>query len=1189
MMRCNDCRALALDHLYDLLDEAEAVAVRTHLAECADCSKVFDDAARAQGLIAQAAKQKFSQVIFAPPGGEAVYAPRQEPPPKKSRRFPWVQWAVAASVLALIPGTLYPLNALSERYRSAKASAEESSHKLADAKRSYEAGRGDRTADKKLEDAKKAHQAVVGDWLAAARAEADRKVAVSISKPVSAQPGAPNEFVVAVADDDSLRGNRLEAQFRDQGGAVLFSQAVQPKTPTNVRLPADVWSKLTPQSEVYLSVAAVNEVTGIRAELQEPVRLFGPIYATMLVTDKNTYRPGERLFFRSLTLDRITFRPPARDQNLRFTLRKDGETKAIAGLSGSTRLVKVADGSVDHVTDHEGKPIHGVGCGEFILPADLADGDYILTLTELTGPGGIAPAMQYPVTKTIKVRAGKPERFTKLITLAAPSFAPGQEVVATAELKLADKPVAGAKGTVVLASDDFKGPRIIKVLPRAMKPDGNPVEGVVGLTDDAGRFRISFALPDQLPTGDVKLMVTFSHEGVEEAVAKRVPIAGKEQTIEFFPEGGKLVAGVPNRVYVRGSTPEGKGVDIRGTIAAGTEIVAKVESATGDEAQPGVNRGLGSFTFTPKADVAYEFRMLQGNRTATFPLPKAETDGVVMTALDTVIAPGQPLRVRLASTKDRKLVVGAYTRGRLADTKTIDVKADTPVVVPLLAQADSRGGVTRVTVFKVPEKGDLIPVAERLVFRKPGEVLNLKATPGSPAVAPGGPIDLTINATDEKGNPVPAILWAAAVNSADAAAPRDRSLPTHFLLAGEVQTPDELEYADFLLTDHPKAADSLDHVLATQGWRRFVEQNAKAQPDSPAAELFKLQGKQTHKADNSGSLYEKFWPRLEESAKSLDAAQGQRVDRDAVMQKLYADYEVSRRTAADLAATVEHAAKPFDSLRDQLAITVGCVALLTGMLGLLALVRGLGIGTAAPYFVGTLAAIGLAAYLSLDASANPATVPTMTEDRLPPPEPYLEAIPPKVKLPPLPKDVEEGVTPDEFKVFGIGSSRLKPPGLVKAADNAKASVPSGLLQPAIAKIIARPVDPALLSTLITANQAAGTKAGKFGEDRAVAILQKMEAALIGLDASGNKLADGLRTATPVTKPLFVREYAASRANAADVPDSDTILWQPVIVVPRDGRTVIHFRAGSAPGYQVIVAGHTADGRIGSIRTMIPVK
>ena len=50
-------------------------------------------------------------------------------------------------------------------------------------------------------------------------------------------------------------------------------------------------------------------------------------------------------------------------------------------------------------------------------------------------------------------------------------------------------------------------------------------------------------------------------------------------------------------------------------------------------------------------------------------------------------------------------------------------------------------------------------------------------------------------------------------------------MPTHFLLTTEVRRPEDLEYADFLLGPHPQAAEALDLLLGTQGWRRFAEQD----------------------------------------------------------------------------------------------------------------------------------------------------------------------------------------------------------------------------------------------------------------------------------------------------------------------------------------------------------------------------
>ncbi|HXD88642.1 MAG TPA: zf-HC2 domain-containing protein, partial [Urbifossiella sp.] len=968
MKRCNDYQTRLMDHLYGLLDAAESAAVEMHLASCPACATAQAQARRALGLFAQAAKSEFPQVHFAVP-----LDPPVEPRPNTTRKAKreWSGWVVAATIAAMVPVAVISLAGLKDRSAGARRELESAATHMAEAKSVYAWARDNVEHSPQLAAARKERDAALADWTAAEKAEKERTVAVDVRKPVTLHPGAPAEFVVAVADTaNSMTGSRIEARVRDQANAVLFSQKIDVKRPTPVRLPAAAWSKLAPDSEVFLEVAAVNETTGERTALVEPMRLFGPVYATMLVTDKATYHPGDRLFFRSLTLDRITFKPPTREQNFHYSLRKkESSAKPLATLIGSTHVVAATEGGATPVRNHTGKPIHGVGCGAFTLPADLVDGDYILTLTELNGPGGTPPLMAFPVTRTIKVRSGAPERFAKKISFAAPSFAPGSPVRGTVELKLGDKPIEGARGTVVVASDEIDRPLTILVDPQATDAKGMKI-AYTGITDKNGQLKITFPLPPTLARGDVKLMVTFEHDGVRESVADRVPVTGKDIVVEFFPEGGKLLAGVPNRVYVRGTKPDGKPVDIRGTVAAGTGIVAKVDTPTHDE--PGAPRGLGSITFTPKAGVAYRLRLLNGpgGIPPAFDLPKIEADGVALTALDSVAKPGMPIRVRVQSVgKDRKLVIGAYTRGRLADTQTAAVKAGAAEIVTLLAKADTRGGVTRITVFEEPpDDSPLVPVAERLVFRMPGEVLKLTASAGLPGAifAPGSAIDLSVAATDEKGNPVPAILWAAAVNSAVAPDARERSLPTHFLLAGEVQTPDELEYADFLLTDHPKAAEALDLVLATQGWRRFVEQGrVPVLRDGPVASLLKLHGQHLPRAKGGNMLAQRFWPRVEESVSAVDAAQQDQQAAEPMVQTLFAKYEMSRRQTAAFSEHVQRVAEAVDRYRGRVGIGSGIMTILAAMLGMVTLVRGKAMSVAAPYFLGAVAAGGLTAYLAM--------------------------------------------------------------------------------------------------------------------------------------------------------------------------------------------------------------------------------
>ena len=109
----------------------------------------------------------------------------------------------------------------------------------------------------------------------------------------------------------------------------------------------------------------------------------------------------------------------------------------------------------------------------------------------------------------------------------------------------------------------------------------------------------------------------------------------------------------------------------------------------------------------------------------------------------------------------------------------------------------------------------------------------------------------------------------------------DRLLPTHFLLAGEVRSGEELEHADFLLTDHPKAAAALDLLLGTQGWRRFAEQ-------APGEFKSRHGGRRPRRCwwrwasgsaaapvwrSDARRVFDEYWPKYEAAVVELDAAE----------------------------------------------------------------------------------------------------------------------------------------------------------------------------------------------------------------------------------------------------------------------------------------------------------------------------
>src|SRR5205814_3477503 len=85
----------------------------------------------------------------------------------------------------------------------------------------------------------------------------------------------------------------------------------------------------------------------------------------------------------------------------------------------------------------------------------------------------------------------------------------------------------------------------------------------------------------------------------------------KKLQVAFFPEGGNLVAGVPNRVYFQARTMLDRPAELKGcVIASGGKVVAEIQTLHDDQ-ETGVNRGCGRFSFTPAAGTKYELKIDQ--------------------------------------------------------------------------------------------------------------------------------------------------------------------------------------------------------------------------------------------------------------------------------------------------------------------------------------------------------------------------------------------------------------------------------------------------------------------------------------------------------------------------------------------------------------------------------------------------
>jgi hypothetical protein len=137
MLGCHECRDRMLDHLYDVLDDADQRQFLDHVAGCPECQAALAGARAQQALLARAARLHFPDVRFTPPADEPAVVLFK--PPSRFRRV--AAWAVAAGLLLALAGVSAPAYRSYREYHSATGTVRAHDQAVADARREIEAAR----------------------------------------------------------------------------------------------------------------------------------------------------------------------------------------------------------------------------------------------------------------------------------------------------------------------------------------------------------------------------------------------------------------------------------------------------------------------------------------------------------------------------------------------------------------------------------------------------------------------------------------------------------------------------------------------------------------------------------------------------------------------------------------------------------------------------------------------------------------------------------------------------------------------------------------------------------------------------------------------------------------------------------------------------------------------------------------
>jgi autotransporter-associated beta strand protein len=652
--------------------------------------------------------------------------------------------------------------------------------------------------------------------------------------PQRIEPGIDNLFTI---NTSSPTGRSLKTQvnyvLKTADGKSLVPKTEE-STDRDGRLTLRVRPELSDEAghAATLEIALAQEPGGV--SLAAPVSIEPAGLTTQLALDKPIYQPGEVVRFRSLTLTRFGLNPPS-ETGVEFEMHDPSG----AVVPGSALSVQTE---------------HGVGYGAFPLRSDLAGGEYTLVVHSTSHRFA-------DEKRSFFVRSYRLPRLKKDLEFTRDSYAPGDHVVADLSAQRTEgNAAAGAKLHAVATID------------------GQVAAEIDAQVGPAGTARIEFDLPSKIERGAAQLAVAIDDGGNRETVAKSIRINLDRVEVSFYPEGGDLVPGLENRVYFTARDPLDKPAHVDGRLvdSDGREVAHVVTTY----------KGMGLFKLTPAAGASYSLKAGQGLHVVQHPdsLVSHSEQRVVLSTGRGVFEAKQPLAIELQSNEnDLPLIVGAYCRGVQVGQQAITAHRGTNhVEIPLPSEV---GGVVRITVFEQAEAAKAPKsVAERLVYRWPERALNVRIADHKPRFSPGDPVELSLAVTNERGEPTPAVLGVSVAPDSLLKMIDDEipSMPTHFYLMTEIAKPEDLEKADFYLSDDPQAPAALDLLLGTQGWRRFAEKSR--------SELVDAKGKQ--QVDRLAAIGEAGGPPL-----MLD-------NRDEAMQSYRADLDRLEAKRADALSAV---------------------------------------------------------------------------------------------------------------------------------------------------------------------------------------------------------------------------------------------------------------------------------------------
>jgi hypothetical protein len=334
-----------------------------------------------------------------------------------------------------------------------------------------------------------------------------------------------------------------------------------------------------------------------------------------------------------------------------------------------------------------------------------------------------------------------------------------------------------------------------------------------GVTDKNGFIDISFTNTKNIGLDSAALITVIDRGDRKQGTSKfTLKSVSRPNDMQFFPEGGQLISGIPSKIAFKALKPDGLGIDVKGTITDNTnKVVAEFNSS---------HLGMGFFQLTPEDGKTYTANVtFADGTTATPDLPKVLADA---TTVNIDNADPEVLKIKLLSdaafvkeNEGKTFFILAKSAGVIAFAA--QTKLQNQVYTASVPKSKFPTGIVQVTLFS--DDGE--PLSERIAYVMHNDQLNLSIASDHPDYITRQKVKLSVTAKNND-KPVEGNFSVTVID--DAKVPFDENSETTILsyllltsdIAGYVEKPNYY----FNHPDAKKLAD-LDVLLLTQGYRRF--------------------------------------------------------------------------------------------------------------------------------------------------------------------------------------------------------------------------------------------------------------------------------------------------------------------------------------------------------------------------------